>query len=57
MVADAGQRQVRDRDAETVTEILGGCKDAEIMDGGPQVELRSGRVATEAAVTMAAEMD
>ena len=57
MVADAGRRQVGDRDAETATEILGGCVDAQIVDGGPQIELRSGRVATEAAVTMAAEMD
>ena len=40
-----------------MTEIPGGCEDAEIMDGGPQVELRSGRVATEAAVTMTAEVD
>ena len=57
MVADSGQRQVRDRDAETPTEIPGGCVDAQIVDGGPQVELRSGRVATEAAVMMAAEVD
>jgi hypothetical protein len=28
-----------------------------MVDGGPQIELRSGRVASEAAVTMAAEMD
>lgn len=57
MVADVGQWQVRDRDAETVTEIPSGCEDAEIMDSGPQVKLRSRRVATEAAVAMAAEMD
>jgi hypothetical protein len=57
MVADAGGRQVRDRDAETVTEIPGGRVDAEIMDGSPQVELRSDGVAAETAVTMVTEMD
>ena len=57
MVADAGQRQVRDRDAETMTEIPSGYADVQIVDGGPQVELRSGRVAAEAAVTMTAEVD
>ena len=57
MLADSGRGQVRDRDAETVTEIPGGCVNAQIVDGGPQVELRSRRVATEAAEAMAAEMD
>ena len=57
MVADAVQSQVRDRDSEMVAEISSGCVDAQTVDGGPQVEMRSGRVATEAAVAMAAEMD
>ena len=57
MVADSGRGQVRDRDSKTVAEIPGGGVDAQIVDGGPQVELRSRRVATEATVAMAAEMD
>ena len=40
-----------------MTEISGGGIDAQIVDGGPQVELRSRRVAAEATVAMAAEMD
>ena len=40
-----------------MTEISGGGVNAQIVDGGPQVELCSRRVATEAAEAMAAEMD
>src|SRR5208282_611355 len=40
-----------------LAEILGSSVDAQAVNGGPQVELGSGRVAAEAAVAMTAEMD
>ena len=55
ILADSGRGQVRDRESEAVTEISGGGVNAQIVDGGPQVELCSRRVATEAAEAMAAE--
>jgi hypothetical protein len=57
ILADSGRGQVWDRDSKTIAEIPGGGVDAQIVDGGPQVELRSRRAATEATVAMAAEMD
>lgn len=39
---DSGRRQVWDGDSETATEILGGCIDAQIVDGGPEIELTTG---------------
>ena len=39
---DSARRQVWDGDSETATEILGGCIDAQIVDGGPEIELTTG---------------
>ena len=39
-----------------LTKILGGSVDVQVVNGGPQIELGSGRVAAEATVAMAAEM-
>ena len=52
MLAEAARGQVRNRDSKMLAEILGGCIDAQAVNASPQVELGSGGVAAEAAVTV-----
>lgn len=55
-VGGAG-RQIGNGEAKTGAEVGSGGGDGQAVDGGPQVELGSGGMAVEAAVTVAAEMD